>query len=131
MFNQILLSIFFTFKLCSFASLSSVFIHVPTKPSAFMPLQNNFLSKNARGGIPKSVRMNEGKNGEEKTEGSIVEKITATSFAIAIILGSGMNAAIADTPASTTAKYDGFADYAKENQMEKSDVSCFATKCGD
>lgn len=28
-------------------------------------------------------------------------------------------------------KYDGFADYAKENQMEQSDVSCFINKCGD
>eukprot|EP00548_Thalassiothrix_antarctica_P013036 CAMPEP_0194176782 /NCGR_PEP_ID=MMETSP0154-20130528/10655_1 /TAXON_ID=1049557 /ORGANISM="Thalassiothrix antarctica, Strain L6-D1" /LENGTH=307 /DNA_ID=CAMNT_0038891105 /DNA_START=254 /DNA_END=1173 /DNA_ORIENTATION=- len=27
--------------------------------------------------------------------------------------------------------YDGFADYAKENQMEKSDVGCFVSKCGD
>lgn len=30
-----------------------------------------------------------------------------------------------------SAKYDGFAEYAKENQMEKSDVSCFINKCGD
>jgi hypothetical protein len=37
----------------------------------------------------------------------------------------------ADTPASTTQKYDGFADYAKENQMEQSDVGCFINKCGD
>ena len=29
------------------------------------------------------------------------------------------------------AKYDGFADYAKDNQMEKSDVGCFMNKCGD
>ena len=27
--------------------------------------------------------------------------------------------------------YDGFASYAKENQMEKSDVSCFMKQCGD
>ena len=26
--------------------------------------------------------------------------------------------------------YDGFAEYAKDNQMEKSDVSCFMNKCG-
>ena len=30
-----------------------------------------------------------------------------------------------------SATYDGFAEYAKENQMEKSDVSCFVNKCGD
>lgn len=28
-------------------------------------------------------------------------------------------------------KYDGFAEYAKDNQMEKSDVGCFISKCGD
>lgn len=39
--------------------------------------------------------------------------------------------ALADTPASATQKYDGFADYAKENKMEQSDVGCFINKCGD
>ena len=33
--------------------------------------------------------------------------------------------------ADSTTSYDGFADYAKENQMEKSDVGCFMNKCGD
>ena len=28
-------------------------------------------------------------------------------------------------------QYDGFADYAKENQMEQSDVGCFVKQCGD
>ncbi|GKY98227.1 hypothetical protein MPSEU_000780400 [Mayamaea pseudoterrestris] len=28
-------------------------------------------------------------------------------------------------------QYDGFANYAKDNQMEQSDVSCFVKKCGD
>ena len=32
---------------------------------------------------------------------------------------------------ATTTSYDGFAEYAKENQMEKSDVGCFINKCGD
>jgi hypothetical protein len=39
--------------------------------------------------------------------------------------------ALADTAASATQKYDGFAEYAKENQMEQSDVGCFINKCGD
>lgn len=30
-----------------------------------------------------------------------------------------------------TTKYDGFADYAKDNQMQQSDVGCFVNKCGD
>ena len=33
--------------------------------------------------------------------------------------------------AETATKYDGFAEYAKENQMEQSDVGCFVSKCGD
>lgn len=33
--------------------------------------------------------------------------------------------------ADAGAAYDGFAEYAKENQMEKSDVSCFVNKCGE
>ena len=31
----------------------------------------------------------------------------------------------ADTAASTAQKYDGFAEYAKENKMDQSDVGCF------
>ena len=52
------------------------------------------------------------------------------SLSLAILIGSSTTA-IADTAASTAQKYDGFADYAKENQMEKSDVGCFINKCGD
>jgi hypothetical protein len=33
--------------------------------------------------------------------------------------------------ADSAGKYDGFADYAKDNQMEQSDVACFAQQCGD
>jgi VDE lipocalin domain len=32
--------------------------------------------------------------------------------------------------AADATKYDGFAEYAKENKMEQSDVSCFINKCG-
>lgn len=39
--------------------------------------------------------------------------------------------AFADTAASSMNKYDGFAEYAKENKMEQSDVGCFMSKCGD
>ena len=51
--------------------------------------------------------------------------------------GSGSDSGIptsysyAATPASETAKYDGFAEYAKDNQMEQSDVGCFIKQCGD
>lgn len=42
------------------------------------------------------------------------------------IFGGGMAFAADDV-----ASYDGFSEYAKENQMEKSDVGCFVNKCGD
>jgi len=61
-----------------------------------------------------------------------MKAFTAMSLSLTLFLGSGGGAAFADTAASTVAtKYDGFAEYAKENQMEKSDVSCFINKCGD
>lgn len=59
--------------------------------------------------------------------------IAALALGIVISASSvfGGSAAFADTPASATANYDGFADYAKENKMEQSDVGCFINKCGD
>lgn len=37
-----------------------------------------------------------------------------------------------DLPAAVAAeKYDGFAEYAKENKIEQSDVGCFINKFGD
>ncbi|KAL7465932.1 hypothetical protein ACHAXS_006233 [Conticribra weissflogii] len=59
---------------------------------------------------------------------SVLTAAVTTSLAIGSIFPSPV---FADTAASTSAKYDGFAEYAKENQMEQSDVSCFINKCGD
>lgn len=54
--------------------------------------------------------------------------ITATLTAT-LALSSMVGPVFADD--APTAKYDGFAEYAKENKMEKSDVGCFVNKCGD
>jgi len=35
------------------------------------------------------------------------------------------------TSTVTSKTYDGFADYAKENKMQQSDVGCFIQKCGE
>lgn len=63
-----------------------------------------------------------------------LHQVAALSASLAlsasVLLGGGVGASFAST-ASETAKYDGFADYAKENQMEKSDVGCFMKQCGD
>lgn len=55
-----------------------------------------------------------------------MKKFTAVSLSALLLIGSSANMAFADTES-----YDGFANYAKDNQMEKSDVSCFMKKCGD
>ena len=59
-----------------------------------------------------------------------MKTIATLSLSMALLVG-GSTTAFADTAASATAKYDGFAEYAKENKMEKSDVGCFMNKCGD
>eukprot|EP00569_Conticribra_weissflogii_P004645 CAMPEP_0171336746 /NCGR_PEP_ID=MMETSP0878-20121228/6229_1 /TAXON_ID=67004 /ORGANISM="Thalassiosira weissflogii, Strain CCMP1336" /LENGTH=412 /DNA_ID=CAMNT_0011838269 /DNA_START=51 /DNA_END=1289 /DNA_ORIENTATION=- len=59
---------------------------------------------------------------------TLLTAAVTTSLAIGSLFPSPV---FADTVASASAKYDGFAEYAKENQMEQSDVSCFIIKCGD
>jgi len=54
------------------------------------------------------------------------------SFSVALPMPSSGGIANAATAAPTKKMdYDGFAEYAKENKMEKSDVGCFVNKCGD
>jgi len=54
--------------------------------------------------------------------------LTGIALGVTVAVGSAFSPAYADT---NTAKYDGFAEYAKENQMEQSDVACFVKQCGD
>jgi hypothetical protein len=67
----------------------------------------------------------------KRNENSNPMKSTLAAAALGLAISTsglfGGNLAIA----ADDAKYDGFADYAKENQMEKSDVGCFMNKCGD
>jgi hypothetical protein len=69
------------------------------------------------------------KKGDHNTENTLQSTLAAIALG-AIISTSGLfggtTAAFAED-----AKYDGFAEYAKDNQMEKSDVGCFMNKCGD
>ena len=65
-------------------------------------------------------------------DNNVIEKglHALTAFGLGLALASttffGSTSAFADT-----ANYDGFAEYAKDNQMEQSDVGCFVNKCGD
>ena len=81
-------------------------------------------------------RLNNHRNGASKQQSS--SYVSSWSSALSAIglglvlmanvafLGGG--AALAATDGST---YDGFAEYAKDNQMEQSDVQCFVKKCGE
>jgi hypothetical protein len=53
-------------------------------------------------------------------------RATSIAFVVTVALQCFMGPATAGD-----AKYDGFANYAKDNQMEQSDVSCFVKQCGD
>jgi hypothetical protein len=57
-----------------------------------------------------------------------LQSILATLALSAALSGSVLFGGPSGATASEKA-YDGFADYAKENQMQQSDVSCFVTKC--
>ena len=55
-------------------------------------------------------------------------------FSSGAIMPQNVYAATAEVdaaPTTTASTYSGFADYAKENQMQQSDVSCFINKCGE
>lgn len=69
---------------------------------------------------------------EDSSSSSLVEQSTRalTSVALGIVLAS--STFFGGVPAFAEDKqYDGFAEYAKENKMEQSDVGCFINKCGD
>jgi hypothetical protein len=58
---------------------------------------------------------------------------TSIAFSSPVIFPVYAATDISSAAATTTTvqTYDGFAEYAKENKMEKSDVGCFINKCGD
>ena len=72
-------------------------------------------------------------NNHDNNEGPnpFLSAMISTALTASLTLGSLAGPVLADTPASATQNYDGFAEYAKENQMEQSDVGCFINKCGD
>ncbi|KAG7366894.1 VDE lipocalin diadinoxanthin de-epoxidase domain containing protein [Nitzschia inconspicua] len=55
-------------------------------------------------------------------------KSAAAAFALSLAVSTATLFG-GNLPALAADKYDGFADYAKENQMQQSDVGCFINKC--
>ena len=76
---------------------------------------------------------NDNDNDNEEPNINIMQQaskaISIASLSVALLV-SCATSSFAETQTQTQ-QYDGFAEYAKENQMEKSDVSCFINKCGD
>ena len=74
-------------------------------------------------------------SGGEVSSQNNKKKNWKTKFASLALGGLFVTSGILGLPnfsfAETATKYDGFAEYAKENQMEQSDVGCFVSKCGD
>ena len=54
-----------------------------------------------------------------------------SSIGLALAIASWSAFGVMPVAAVADGTYDGFADYAKENQMEQSDVGCFIQQCGD
>lgn len=109
-----------------FASTSTSTAFLPSKTSS----QSNLSIKSTPLFAQKNSNDNSGVDRQQPTA-AWRSTLAATAMGLAIttsgLFGGGLPAVAGDSPAT----YDGFADYAKENQMEKSDVSCFINKCGD
>jgi len=68
---------------------------------------------------------------DTKRQSSIASTLAAAALGVILSTAGMLGGGIAFAADGTTTSYDGFAEYAKENQMEKSDVGCFINKCGD
>ena len=71
---------------------------------------------------------------EDSSENVITSPGNWKTAAATLSIGLSLAFQIFTGPAALAAEatsYDGFADYAKDNQMEKSDVGCFMKQCGD
>ena len=66
-----------------------------------------------------------GTTGSNNMGGKVVSALVGVAWMALALLGGPMSSCLA-----AETKYDGFAEYAKENKMEQSDVGCFVTKCG-
>ncbi|KAG7352844.1 VDE lipocalin diadinoxanthin de-epoxidase domain containing protein [Nitzschia inconspicua] len=60
--------------------------------------------------------------------GASTIKSATAAFALSLAVSTATLCG-GNLPALAADKYDGFADYAKENQMQQSDVGCFINKC--
>lgn len=62
---------------------------------------------------------------------NMIQKGTQVVATVVFGLSTLAAPSFATSTTTTESTYDGFADYAKDNQMEQSDVGCFINKCGE
>lgn len=117
----------------------------PWKTSGFVCRQRPSATATTtrRASLPSALSFLAHRNGHhhhEKDDLASTLTSTLTAWGLSAVLSVGTllgGASVAQAameaarPTTTTTTYSGFADYAKENQMQQSDVSCFVTKCGD
>lgn len=104
--------------------------------SAFAPINPSFAHQLCtRGGnaisSPTHLAMKINDDGDDKRPNFVSAALALAAATSLAFSSSFAGPVLADTPASASQKYDGFAEYAKENKMEQSDVGCFINKCGD
>mmetsp|Transcript_19340 Transcript_19340/g.56203 ORF Transcript_19340/g.56203 Transcript_19340/m.56203 type:complete len:396 (+) Transcript_19340:114-1301(+) len=94
------------------------------------PVAHGFMAAMKKPGhsVQRSLQLRLSPNDDEGSRKTLQSTMAAATLGLMIstsgLFGSGI-ATAAD------GSYDGFAEYAKENQMEKSDVGCFINKCGE
>lgn len=82
---------------------------------------------------------NDSNNGDGNMNNSFLSGALSFLLSASLVLSpistqttlSGLPLDLSVANADTEKNYDGFADYAKDNKMEQSDVGCFINKCGD
>jgi VDE lipocalin domain len=96
---------------------------------AFTPLSNNGRQSSL---LPRYVKWND----QDDMTNTCGWKYRSPSWVAPLVLSLSLFLGTplwvsADATAMESNNYDGFAEYAKENKMEKSDVGCFINKCGE
>ena len=75
------------------------------------------------------------RHSRSNSDDDVASRSVKSLFASAVLGFAISSASIFGGPvaiaADNTQQYDGFAEYAKENKMQQSDVGCFIQKCGD
>lgn len=99
--------------------ISSPIDHARTVPLTFATQLNVRRQSDA----DQDVRHGSSHIDRNRLQSALAAAALSVAVSSAAVFGGSLSALAADN------SYDGFADYAKENQMQQSDVGCFINKC--